>query len=61
MVFEYDKYGRCVRSNYSKIPEVLNKVKIDWRDILYMTIVNLAKKYNIERIIIQSGENNRRT
>ncbi len=61
MVFEYDKYGRCVRSNYSKIPEVLNKEKIDWRDILYMTIVNLAKKYNIERIIIQSGENNRRT
>lgn len=52
--YEYDRYGRCIWKRYSK--EVNN---IDWNNILYNVIVNLAKKYNISRIIIQWWENNR--
>lgn len=52
--YEYDRYGRCIWKHYSK--EVDN---IDWKNILYNVIVNLAKKYNISRIIIQWWENNR--
>ena len=52
--YEYDRYGRRIWKHYSK--EVNN---IDWKNILYNVIVNLAKKYNISRIIIQWWENNR--
>ena len=53
--YEYDRYGRRIWKHYSK--EVNN---IDWKNILYNVIVNLAKKYNFSRIIIQWWENNRR-
>lgn len=54
--YEYDRCGRCIWKHYSK--EVNN---VDWKNILYGIIGDLAKKYNVVRIIIQWWENNRRT
>ena len=52
--YEYDRYWRCLWKFYSKITN-----EIDWKKVLYDTIINLAKKYNISRIVIQWWENNR--
>lgn len=52
--YEYDRYGRTIGKHYS------NEIKnIDWENILYNIIQELAKKYNISKIIIQWWENNR--
>ena len=52
--FEYDRYGRCIWKRYS------DAVKdIDWENILYDVVKELAAKYNIKRIVIQWWENNR--
>lgn len=54
--YEYDRYGRCTWKHYSSITN-----DIDWENILYNVAKNLAKKYNISRIVIQWWDNNERT
>ena len=52
--YNYDRYWRCTWKHYSKILD-----KIDWKWTLYTITTNLAKKYNISRIVIQWWDNNR--
>jgi len=52
--FEYDRYWRCTWKHYSK---VINE--IDWKSILYDIVRNIAKKYDISRIVIQWWKNNK--
>lgn len=52
--YEYDRYWRCTWKNYPRIMD-----KIDRKTVLYNITTNLAKKYNVARIIIQWWENNR--
>ena len=54
--YEYDRYGRCIWKHYSK--EVND---VDWKNILYNIVSELAKKYNVARIIIQGWDNNKWT
>ena len=54
--YEFDKYGRCIWKHYSK--EVND---VDWKDIIFSTVSDLAKRYNVARIIIQWWDNNRWT
>ena len=53
---EYDEYGRLIWRHYSS-----NINGIDWEKILYNVVKNLAKKFNIDSIIIQWWKNNKRT
>ena len=53
--YEYDKYGRRIWKRYSSS---ING--IDWKNILYNVVLNLAEKYDIARIVIQWWKNNKR-
>lgn len=52
--YNYDRYWRCTWKYYSKIID-----KIDWKSVLYSVATNIAKKYNVSRIVIQWWDNNR--
>lgn len=54
--YEYDRFGRCIWKHYSK-----GVNNINWKDVLFNTVTDLAKKYNVARIIIQWWDNNRWT
>ena len=52
--YEYDRYWRCIGKRYSDIVK-----DIDWENILYNVVMELAGRYGIKKIVIQWWENNR--